>query len=77
MKDHRLYRWKAMNKNGSLEEGISLVTEMNTVYENITQSGLQPVNVKLYKNFTQNYWRKEYLINITRQLATLLQSGLP
>ncbi|AYB48781.1 type IV pilin biogenesis protein [Candidatus Williamhamiltonella defendens] len=77
MKDHRLYKWKAINKNGSLEEGISLETQTHLVYENIIQSGLQPVSVKLYRSMTQSYRQKEYLINFTRQLATLLQAGLP
>ncbi len=40
MKYHRLYKRKAINKNGSLEEGMSLWTYTHPGYENIIQSGL-------------------------------------
>ncbi len=35
MKDHRLYKQKAIHKNGSLEEGMSLGIQTHPGYKNI------------------------------------------
>lgn len=77
MNIHRLYQWQAINKNGAIQEDISLATEKNKVYEYMLQHGLQPINVTPGKRVPDSYWQGIHLITITRQLATLLQSSLP
>ncbi|EEQ06526.1 Type II secretion system protein [Yersinia bercovieri ATCC 43970] len=39
--------------------------------------GLQPLGIKSGKRLSVSYWRGERLVTVTRQLATLLQAGLP
>ncbi len=77
MNIHRLYQWQAINKDGAIQEDISLATEKNKVYEYMLQHGLQPINVTSGKRVPDSYWQGIHLITITRQLATLLQSSLP
>lgn len=77
MSDQRLFYWKAINTEGQLLTGALLATERNTVYEYIFRSGLQPLDVKGGKRLSISYWRGERLIAVTRQLAILLQAGLP
>ncbi|ELI8351049.1 protein transport protein HofC [Yersinia enterocolitica] len=73
----RLFYWRAINTEGQLQTGALLTTERNTVYEYMRHNGLQPLGVKGGKRLSISYWRGERLIAITRQLATLLQAGLP
>jgi len=40
MNIHRLYQWQAINRNGAIQEDISLATEKNKVYEYMLQHGL-------------------------------------
>ncbi|WP_227734193.1 protein transport protein HofC [Yersinia proxima] len=77
MSDQRLFYWKAINTEGQLLTGALLATERNTVYEYMFRSGLQPLDVKGGKRLSISYWRGERLIAVTRQLAILLQAGLP
>jgi protein transport protein HofC len=73
----RLFYWKAVNATGQLQTGALLATGKNIVYEYMYQHGLQPLSVKSGKNLSIRYWQGERLITVTRQLATLLQAGLP
>lgn len=77
MSYQRLFYWRAINTEGQLQTGALLTTERNTVYEYMLHNGLQPLRVKGGKRLSISYWRGERLIAITRQLATLLQAGLP
>ncbi|HDL6958362.1 TPA: protein transport protein HofC [Yersinia enterocolitica] len=77
MSYQRLFYWRAINTEGQLQTGALLTTERNTVYEYMLHNGLQPLRVKGGKRLSISYWRGEHLIAITRQLATLLQAGLP
>ncbi|HHL2558393.1 TPA: protein transport protein HofC [Yersinia enterocolitica] len=77
MNHQRLFYWEAINTEGQLLTGALLATERNAVYEYMLRSGLQPLDVKGGKRLSIRYWRGERLIAITRQLATLLQTGLP
>ncbi|WP_145483708.1 protein transport protein HofC [Yersinia aldovae] len=73
----RLFHWKAMTTKGQLQTGAILAAEKDSVYEYMFQHGLQPLSVKSGKHLSIRYWQGERLITVTRQLATLLQAGLP
>ncbi|MFL4557354.1 protein transport protein HofC [Yersinia kristensenii] len=77
MNYQRLFSWRAINNSGQLQTGVLLATERNIVYEHMFRHGLQPLGIKSGKRLSMNYWRGERLITVTRQLATLLQAGLP
>ncbi|CNE36178.1 protein transport protein HofC [Yersinia kristensenii] len=77
MNYQRLFSWRAINNSGQLQTGVLLATERNIVYEHMFRHGLQPLGIKGGKRLSPSYWRGERLITVTRQLATLLQAGLP
>lgn len=77
MSHQRLFYWKGIDNKGQLQTGAQLATERNIVYEQMFRQGLQPLNVKGGKRLSISYWRGERLVAVTRQLATLLQAGLP
>ncbi|QHB31431.1 protein transport protein HofC [Yersinia canariae] len=77
MSYQRLFYWKAVNTSGQVQTGALLATERNIVYEHMFRHGLQPLRVKSGKRLSIRYWRGDRLITVTRQLATLLQAGLP
>ncbi|CNH68796.1 type IV pilin biogenesis protein [Yersinia frederiksenii] len=77
MSYQRLFYWRAINTEGQLQTGALLATERNIVYEHMLRHGLQPLGVKGGKRLSIGYWRGDRLVAVTRQLATLLQAGLP
>ncbi|CNL01838.1 protein transport protein HofC [Yersinia mollaretii] len=77
MTQQRLFYWRAIGTSGQLQTGTLLATERNVVYEHMFHHGLQPLDIKGGKRLSAGYWRGERLIAVTRQLATLLQAGLP
>ncbi|MDN0095723.1 protein transport protein HofC [Yersinia rohdei] len=77
MSYQRLFRWRAINTDGQLQTGTLLAMNKNIVYEHMFRQGLQPLEIKGGKRLSIRYWRGERLIVVTRQLATLLQAGLP
>ena len=77
MSHQHLFYWKAINTAGQLQTGALLATARNSVYEYMLRQGLQPLSVSRGKRLSIRYWRGERLITVTRQLATLLQAGLP
>ncbi len=77
MKGRRLYFWQAINAQGEIQEGELVTQEKNHVCQQIIQQGLQPLVIKAGKRIPVSHWQGERLIVFTRQLATLLQAGLP
>ncbi|WP_145495533.1 protein transport protein HofC [Yersinia bercovieri] len=77
MNQQRLFHWRAIGTSGQLQTGALLATERNIVYEYMFRHGLQPLGIKSGKRLSVSYWRGERLVTVTRQLATLLQAGLP
>ncbi|WP_019211067.1 protein transport protein HofC [Yersinia massiliensis] len=77
MSHQRLFYWKAIGASGQLQTGTLLATDKNIVYEHMFGRGLHLLTIKRGKRLSNRYWRGERLITITRQLATLLQAGLP
>lgn len=75
MNSARLYLWQALDQAGQLQRGECLAQTQQEVYQQLFSQRLQPLSV-----VTARRWRApdpQQPIALTRQLATLLQAGLP
>ncbi len=72
-----LYTWQAVDDSGKLHCGESLLPHSREVLEQLVQSGLQPIVLKKSLKMGKGYWQNKERIAFVRQLATLLQTGLP
>lgn len=77
MKTLRLFLWQAIDSQGQMIHGELISPEKNKVSLWLIEQGLQPYQINSGKRITSSQWRGEPLIQFTRQLATLLQAGLP
>lgn len=77
MKTLRLFLWQAIDSQGQMIHGELISSEKNKVSLWLIEQGLQPYQINSGKRITSSQWRGEPLIQFTRQLATLLQAGLP
>lgn len=77
MKTRRLFVWQAIDSQGDIRSGELLAEEKNQVYQHLLEQGLQPYQMGPGKRVSARQWRGEPMIQFTRQLATLLQAGLP
>ncbi|CAI1802164.1 protein transport protein HofC [Serratia proteamaculans] len=77
MKALRLFLWQAIDPQGQLRQGELMSSEKNRVSQWLIEQGLQPCQINSGKRIAPSQWRGEPLIQFTRQLATLLQAGLP
>lgn len=77
MKARRLFLWQAFDARGALRRGELMSDEKRQVSRLLIEQGLQPWRIGHGKRITPGQWRGEPLIHFTRQLATLLQAGLP
>lgn len=73
----RLYRWQALDTQGKIRDGEMIATAKDAVFQHLFQEGLQPLSVRFNQRLAASYWRTDDLIVLFRQLATLLQAGLP
>jgi len=81
-----LYSYKAINARGEIEEGAKNVPDQYTMQLELQERGLLPVKIELAQdkrflgfsiaNHAIRLSKKEILL-LTRELATLLESGLP
>ncbi|WP_273875918.1 type II secretion system F family protein, partial [Serratia marcescens] len=76
-KARRLFLWQAFDAQGALRRGELMSEEKRQVSRLLIEQGLQPCRIGHGKRVTPGQWRGEPLIHFTRQLATLLQAGLP
>ncbi|MGY3103278.1 type II secretory pathway component PulF [Ewingella americana] len=72
-----LYRWEGVDALGNLQSGELLSADELSVHQQLFTQALQPVNVKYQQRVRAAYWKGNDLIAFIRQLATLLQTGLP
>jgi protein transport protein HofC len=72
-----LYRWEGVDTLGHLQTGELLSADELAVHQQLFALSLQPVNVKRQQRIRSTYWKGHDLIAFIRQLATLLQTGLP
>uniref|UniRef100_UPI001BD2AC1F type II secretion system F family protein n=2 Tax=Serratia TaxID=613 RepID=UPI001BD2AC1F len=77
MKARRLFLWQAFDAQGALRRGELMSDEKRQVSRLLIEQGMQPWRIGHGKRVTPGQWRGEPLIHFTRQLATLLQAGLP
>ncbi|MEI7062274.1 protein transport protein HofC [Dickeya chrysanthemi] len=73
----KLYYWQALRSNGEHCSGERIGTGRSEIYQYLLELGYQPLRLKTGQYLTQRYWQGPQLAIIIRQLATLLQAGLP
>src|SRR5471030_781885 len=72
-----LFSWQGVDAFGHLQQGNILAKEIATVHQHLFALSLQPITVKTKLRLRPTYWKNAELIAFIRQLATLLQAGLP
>ncbi|KAB7898370.1 protein transport protein HofC [Rouxiella sp. S1S-2] len=72
-----LFKWQALDDIGQLHSGENLSSQPQEVLEQLMLQGLQPLSIKRLTKLSQRYWKNKERIAFIRQLATLLQTGLP
>src|SRR5471032_1374491 len=72
-----LFSWQGVDAFGHLQQGNILAKETATVHQHLIALSLQPITVKNKLRLRPAYWKNTELIAFIRQLATLLQAGLP
>ncbi|MFT8209726.1 MAG: protein transport protein HofC [Symbiopectobacterium sp.] len=73
----KLYSWLAITPNGELLRGESIGSARQQIYLRLTQLGYQPLRLKYRQTLTQRYWKATTRIALFKQVAALLQAGLP
>ncbi|KHN53327.1 protein transport protein HofC [Pectobacterium fontis] len=77
MKRERLYHWQAITSEGEFADGELISTHRQHVYASLIAQGHQPLIVKTGQYLSFRYWKREQLGELIKQLAALLQAGLP
>lgn len=72
-----LYSWQAIDESRELQCGESLLPRSQEMFGQLVQNGLQPIVLKKSLKMGKRYWKNKERIAFVRQLATLLQTGLP
>src|SRR5476651_314614 len=72
-----LYRWQAIDALGRLQAGELLAGNASDIHQQLFTLALQPVAVKKQLRLRASYWKTPDRVALIRQLATLLQAGLP
>lgn len=72
-----LYRWEGVDALGQLQSGELLSADESCIYQQLFAVALQPISIKRQQRVRSSYWKEADLIAFIRQLATLLQTGLP
>ena len=76
-KKWRLYQWQAVDTQGSIQQGNSIEINKDIIYQQLFAAGLQPVSIRMRQRLRGNCWKNQERVAFVRQLATLLQAGLP
>lgn len=77
MQRQRLYLWRAITPAGELQQGESIGAYRRQVYLRLIAQGYQPLHLRGGRYLNRRYWRTADLIALIKQLAALLQAGLP
>lgn len=72
-----LFKWQAVDEPGTLHCGESLSMQAQEILNQLVQNGLQPIVIKKSLKLRNGFWKNRERIGFIRQLATLLQTGLP
>ncbi|MCW2477795.1 protein transport protein HofC [Candidatus Symbiopectobacterium sp. NZEC135] len=73
----KLYSWLALTPHGELQRGESIGNESQHVYLRLAKRGYQPLRLRYRQTLTQRYWKATARIALFKQIAALLQAGLP
>lgn len=73
----RLYRWSAITPDGALKQGYTLGNERQQVYQQLVCQGYQPLRLSRGQWLSRHYWKTPARVALVRQLAALIQAGLP
>ncbi|QDX28949.1 protein transport protein HofC [Dickeya poaceiphila] len=73
----KLYHWQALRSDGEPCSGERIGFGRGEIYQYLLELGYQPLHLKTGQYLTPRYWQGPQLSIIIRQLATLLQAGLP
>ncbi|WP_447866059.1 protein transport protein HofC [Rahnella bonaserana] len=76
-KEWRLYQWQAVDTLGSIQQGNSIEINKDIIYQQLFAAGLQPVSIRMKQRLRRHFWKNQERVAFVRQLATLLQAGLP
>lgn len=74
MPANRLWRWRALTKEGEPRSGTLWATDRNAAYSRLMRHDLHPLT--LTRCTQRHRWRPHHCYEMFRQLATLLQAGL-
>lgn len=77
MKQERLYHWQAITPEGEFAHGEIIDFHRHQAYIRLIAQGYQPLSLKTGQYLSPRYWKNEHLGELIKQLATLLQAGLP
>ncbi|MBU9848409.1 protein transport protein HofC [Rahnella ecdela] len=76
-KKWRLYQWLAVDTLGSIQQGNCIEINKDNIYQQLFAAGLQPVSIRMKQRLRRQFWKNQERVAFVRQLATLLQAGLP
>lgn len=73
----KLYSWLALTPQGELQRGESIGDTRQHVSLRLAQRGYQTLRLRYRQTLTQRYWKATTRIALFKQIAALLQAGLP
>ncbi|QLK59929.1 protein transport protein HofC [Enterobacteriaceae bacterium Kacie_13] len=73
----RLYHWQAIDIQGNIQQGNSIEASKDGIYQQLFAASLQPLKIQMKQRLNRGYWKNPERVAMVRQLATLLQAGLP
>jgi len=73
----RLYHWQAIDTLGSLQQDHCIEVGKDGIYQQLFAAGLQPLKIRMKQRLGRRFWKNQERVAFVRQLATLLQAGLP
>ncbi len=73
----RLYHWQAIDAQGNIQQGHNIESGKDDIYQQLFAAGLQPLNIRMRQRLGRGFWKNPERVAFVRQLATLLQAGLP
>jgi protein transport protein HofC len=71
-----LWRWKAIDRHGQVQQGELLADDAVSVNDQLFNADLQPLQLRKTSLTRRGCWHIQQKIHIFRQLATLLQAGI-
>ena len=71
-----LWRWKAVDQHGQMQQGALLADDAVSIREQLFNADLQLLHLRKTSNVRRGCWHIQQKIQVFRQLATLLQAGI-